>query len=721
MENPIWANANVGYKFPPFEVHEHISKLQRMNVGPHPNLFRRDSERITDAITLGRADCGRLESAIEREWLVTNGLGGYAAGTISGINTRRYHGLLVAALCPPLKRILMVTKIDVVAHYDGDGRIYPLGTNEYADGTIDPRGHQYLESFYLDGLIPVWVYALADARLEQRIWMAHGHNTTYITYTLTRAIDSVFLKLSPFCTYRDHHSLSHGEWQPGVALIPGGFEVKALASDHPYRVVADEGEFSRDEDWYWSFRHRAESYRGLEDTEDLFVPGHFRLTLQPGQTVTLVCSAEPVLPHAGLGALQQERRRQLNLLDNRRKDEPEWMHQLILAADQFIVRRPTEHSQTALNTNTLGKTIIAGYPWFGDWGRHTMIALTGLTLCTDRPKVAARILRTFNRYVSQGMLPNHFRETNGSPVYNTVDATLWYFYAIYQYLLYTGDLGLITELYPTLVDIIDWHRQGTRYNIRVDPTDGLLYAGQPGRQLTWMDAKVDQQVITSRIGKPVEVNALWHNALCVMARLAEQLNEAEVARHYQEQADFVAGNFRRRFWFAAGEYLYDVIDGAAGKLGPDGRYYDHSLRPNQILAVSLPFKLLTNEQAKAVVDICALRLLTSHGLRTLVAQDRSYIGHYGGPPYKRDHAYHQGTVWAWLLGPFALAHYRVYGDARLAASFLTPLIHHLSEACLGSISEIFDGDPPHAPRGCFAEAWSVAEILRACHELQKAR
>lgn len=670
-------------------------------------------------IALGRADCGRLERAISKEWLVTNGLGGYAAGTISGINTRRYHGLLVAALAPPLGRTLLVSKIDVVAHYDGDGRIYPLGTNEYADNSIDTHGYRHLESFYLDGLIPVWVYTLADARLEQRVWMAHGHNTTYISYTLTRAIDSVFLKLTPYCTYRDYHSHSHGDWQPDVALITGGFEVKAFDDTQTYRVIADKGEFSRDEDWYWSFRHRAETYRGLEDTEDLFVPGHFKLTLFPGQTLTVICSTEPLLSHDGSGALRQEQQRQARLLKNIPAEQPAWIHRLTLAADQFIVQRSPQKECPGAKPVEAGTTVIAGYPWFGDWGRHTMVALPGLTLCTGRPEVAARILRTFACYLSQGMLPNHFPDSGEGPMYNTVDATLWYFYAIHQYLLYSGDMGLVKELYPALVEIVEWHQQGTRYNIQVDPADGLLYAGQAGQQLTWMDAKVGHRVVTPRVGKPVEVNALWHNALRVMADLSQRLQEFEAARRYSEQADFVAGNFRRRFWFEEGEYLHDVIDGPAGEIGPDGKRYDHSLRPNQIFAVSLPFKLLTDEQAKAVVDICALYLLTSHGLRSLVAQDRAYVGHYGGPAYERDNAYHQGTVWAWLLGPFVTAYYRVYGDAQTACSFLAPLQHHLVDGCIGSISDIFDGDPPHLPRGCFASAWSVAEVLRAWWEIQQ--
>jgi predicted glycogen debranching enzyme len=670
------------------------------------------------SITLGRADCGHLETAIRKEWLVTNGLGGYAAGTISGANTRRYHGLLIAALRPPLERTLLVAKFDVVAHYDGNGNIYPLTTNEYADGTIDPHGYQYLESFHLEGLIPVWVYAMADARLEQRIWMAHDHNTTYVTFTLKRALDSVFLKLTPFCTYRDFHGHTHDDWHPNVVPITGGFKVKAFDEAQPYRIVADKGEFNRDEDWYWRFKYRVETYRGLEDTEDMFTPGHFTLTLYPGQTVTCICSTEPIKPHSGLEAFQQERQRQATLLEKNPLVKPDWIKQLTLAADQFVVRRSPADDTSSTLPDQPGTTIIAGYPWFGDWGRHTMLALPGLTLCTGRFDDAAAILRTFARFVQQGLLPNHFLDIGGDPVYNAADATLWYFFAIHQYLDYTNDLALVAELYPALVEIIDWHRRGTRYNIHVDPIDGLLFAGRAGMQLTWMDAKVGQWVITPRIGKPVEVNALWHNALRVIAHFSERLEKPDEAGHYLEQAEAVATNFRQRFWFEAGEYLYDVIDTPAGAMSPDGKRNDHSLRPNQILAISLPFKLLSDEQAKAVVDICALRLLTSYGLRSLVAEDPAYVGRYGGAPFQRDNAYHQGTVWAWFLGHFVTAHYRAYDDAELARSFLKAMPYHLLDACLGSISEIFDGAAPHAPRGCFAQAWSVAEVLRAWHELE---
>jgi len=668
-------------------------------------------------LTLGRAECSHYDCATRKEWLVTNGLGGYASGTVSGANTRRYHGLLVAALRPPLERVMLVPKIDVMAHYDGDGKIYPLATNEYTSNTIEPRGYHHIESFHLEGLIPVWVYALADARLEQRIWMAHGHNTTYLTLSLVRASDTLWLKLTPFCAYRDYHSHQRSSWRPKIIPVKGGFEVQASAEAQPYRIMADRGRFTPHGEWYWNFRHREEKQRGLDEVEDLYTPGYFNMTLYPGETLTLVCSTEPLEPHAGLEPLQQERQRQTVLSQNNPPDEPAWISHLALAADQFIARRSIPLPDAAQKAEA-GTTIMAGYPWFSDWGRDTMIALPGLTLVTGRYTVAASILRTFARYLNQGMLPNRFPDTSPIPDYNAVDATLWYFYAIYQYVRYTQDLSLVKELYDKLVEIIDWYRQGTRYNVYVDQADGLVYAGEPGLQLTWMDAKAGNWVVTPRTGKPVEVNALWHNVLRVMADLSQRLNHKTAARDYHSQADFVAAQFRQRFWFEAGEYLYDVIDGPLGELHPDGRRYDDSLRPNQILAVSLPFPLLSEAQAKAVVDICALHLVTSYGLRTLAAEDPAYRHRCRGDALQRDSAAHQGTVWTWLLGPFVTAHYRVYQNPELARSFLTALEHHLWDAGLGSIGETFDGDPPHTPRGCIARAWSVAEVLRAWRETQ---
>ena len=378
------------------------------------------------------------------------------------------------------------------------------------------------------------------------------------------------------------------------------------------------------------------------------------------------------------------------------------MQQLVLAADQFVVRRPT-------TKDVNGRSIIAGYPWFGDWGRDTMIALPGLTLNTNRPEVAASILRTYAQYVDQGMIPNRFPDVGEKPEYNTVDATLWYFEALRAYYAATDDKALLTDLYPVLEDIIKWHTRGTRYNIQMDKTDGLLYAGEEGIQLTWMDAKIGNWVVTDRIGKPVEINALWYNALRSMADFSRELDKDGSA--YDELAENTKLGFGR-YWNAPMGYLYDILD------GPDG--HDGKLRPNQLFAISLHHSPLQEAQCQSVVDACARHLLTGNGLRSLSPDDEDYIGHYGGDQLKRDSAYHQGTVWGWLIGPFVEAHLKVYNDPQMAKSFLNPLIQVLLDAGVGSISEIFDGDPPFAPRGCIAQAWSVAEVLRVWQKIEQA-
>ncbi len=652
-------------------------------------------------LSLDRGTLGGFATAGAREWLVTNGLGGFAAGTVSGARTRRYHGLLVATLKPPVDRVVTLAKVDEQVRY-AQG-MFALGSNEFADGTIDPSGFQLLQSFTIDDGMPVSVYALGDALLEKRVWMAHGANTTYIRYTVLRASAPVDLELRPLCTYRDYHAQWRGGGQFAVQAHEAGCIVRAFDGAAPYRLAVDRGTFQLEGAWYWSFRHRAESARGLDDTEDLYLPGVFRTTLTSGEAATLTVTTEREAVRPAELALAGERARQSALIARVAADAPEWIRALHRAADQFIVRRAAPGAD--------GTTVIAGYPWFSDWGRDTMIALPGLTLTTQRFAEAAQILRTFAAHVSDGMLPNRFPDAGEVPEYNTVDATLWYFHAIDAYGAASGDPSIGRELYPVLKDIIRWHRAGTRYAIHVDPADGLLHAGEPGVQLTWMDAKVGDWVVTPRIGKPIEINALWYNALEVMARLAHEIGDHSAKREYQALAAKAASSLRNRFWNADGGCLYDVID------TPDGGRPDVALRPNQIFAVSLPHSALDADSARAVVDTCARELWTPVGLRSLAQSDRSYVRHYAGGPRDRDGAYHQGTVWSWLLGPFALAHYRVYTDATLAQGFLNGVAAHLGEACLGSISEVFDGDAPHRPEGCFAQAWSVAEILRAWQEL----
>jgi predicted glycogen debranching enzyme len=646
---------------------------------------------------VSRASFTRLPAVLEREWLVTNGLGGFASGTIALSNTRRYHALLVAALRPPLERTVLVAKVDITVRCGDD--LFALACNEFADGTIAPRGFELLEDFRLDHGLPVWTYALKELRLEQRVWMRYGHNTSCLSLTLRHATEPVTIELTPLCTYRNYHGNTQGGWALGVTSERSACVVSAFRGARPYRLGVDCGEFRSSPDWYWRFLHREEAARGLDAVEDLFRPGVFRAHLHPGETLTLVASAEDAADAHGVSAVDEiERRRALLRTDC---DAPEWIRRLTLAADAFLVRRPST-----------GVTVTAGYPWFSDWGRDTMIALPGLTLATGRVEDAASILRTFAGYVSQGMVPNRFPDAGSEPEYNTADATLWYFHALSAYLEATGDQSLVTELYPLLKEVIHWHRKGTRYGIHVDGADGLLHIGEPGVQLTWMDAKVGDWVVTPRSGKPVEINALWHLALDSMARWAAVSGDAQAAADYRGAAAGVAAIFSPVFWYEPGGYLYDVIDGEGGA--------DASLRPNQILALSFNRQLLDEQRARSVVDVCARELLTPVGLRSLAPTDPRYIGRYEGNVYARDAAYHQGTVWSWLLGPFALAHYRVHKDVAHARALLTGLKAHLDEACLGTISEIFDGEAPHVPRGCFAQAWSVGETLRAWHILSHA-
>jgi predicted glycogen debranching enzyme len=492
-----------------------------------------------------------------------------------------------------------------------------------------------------------------------------------------------------------------------AAAEPGGCRVTAFAGARPFRLLIDRGEFRSEPDWYWNFRHRIEAARGLDAIEDLWRPGTFHASLESGESVTLIATAEPEFESPAV-ALERENSRRRALQRAVPAGAPCWARRLTRAADQFIVRRSRSDGMPA------GTTVIAGYPWFSDWGRDTMIALPGLALATGRIKDAASILRTFAEHVSEGMLPNRFPDGGEPPEYNTVDATLWYFHAIAAYLEASGDRALLRDLYPVLRGIVDWHRRGTRYGIRVDPQDGLLFAGETGVQLTWMDAKVGDWVVTPRIGKPVEVNALWHYALTQLAEWARALKDSRAAADYRAAAVRAAASFTQRYWYPAGGYLYDVIDGA-------GNSVDSSLRPNQIFAVSLGTNLLDAVRARAVVDVCAREFLTPVGLRSLATSDPRYAGHYLGDPRQRDAIYHQGTVWTWLLGPYALAHHRVYGDTEHALALLEGLAPHLDDACIGSVSEIMDGDAPHSPRGCFAQAWSVAETLRAYHRLTAQR
>ncbi len=633
-----------------------------------------------------------FERCSELEWLETNGLGGWASSTVAGAHSRRYHGLLVAALDPPVHRVVLVSKLDETLHVDGS--THPLASNRFP-GVVHPAGHARLSAFHRD-LFPVFEWQVAGVELRKTVAGIDGENTTVVLYEVLAAPGRVTLVLQPFLTFRDIHHLG-----PDAAISE-----RVDFDDHTLRwrpvengpevwIQAPGGELESDPSWFHRFEHEIERRRGFDCSEDLWTPGRISVELGEGDRFGVILSTRPPGGRDGAALLAAEAARRQALLE-RLPAPTDLGRALALAADQLIVRRGRDL-----------RTIVAGYHWFTDWGRDTMIALPGLCLATGRSGDARLILRAFAAAVDRGMLPNRFPDSGEEPEYNTVDATLWFFVAAHSYLHATGDLELIREeLLPVLRDIIRWHDRGARYGIRVDG-DGLLLAGEPGVQLTWMDAKVGDWVVTPRHGKAVEVNALWYNALAILADLEEACGSPDTAVTLRRRAERVRRAFAHLFWNEATGCLSDVV-------GEDGAV-DASIRPNQIFALSLPFPLLSKALAQRVLDVVEAHLLTPFGLRSLSRDDPAYRPDYAGDSRSRDSAYHQGTVWSWLLGPYVDALVRTRGgDGReQARRLIDGFERHLGEACVGSVSEIFDGDPPHAPRGAAAQAWSVAELLRA--------
>ena len=632
--------------------------------------------------------CTDLKSATSREWLETNGIGGFACGTIAGINTRRYHGLLTAATAPPLGRVVMLSKFEETLILDGS-RV-ELSANRYPN-KIDPDGYKHLHSFRLDPF-PIWVYRVGDVEIEKSVFMVHGQNAVVCRWRIVEAAGhSVSLELRPLLSFVEYHHLQrenddfdrHFETDGNTVTIRPYADLPPLNFTHNAMAIEPSGF------WYRDFELAIESERGFDFTEDLFQPFVMSFDLAESASVIASCGDAAAGEIDELESAEIERREHLNTVAGA-ADEP--TKQLVLAADQFIVRRGNGH------------TVIAGYPWFSDWGRDTMIALNGLTLATNRPEIARDILLEFSGHISQGMLPNRFPDGDGDAEYNTVDATLWYFEAIRAYVEATGDRGFVEKhLYDKLADIIEWHLLGTRYGIRVD-TDGLLNAGEAGVQLTWMDAKIGDLVITPRTGKAVEIQSLWYNALKIMAELSLHFGKEREHRRFDAMADLCEQSFNAVFWNDEEKCLYDVVENGQR---------DKSVRPNQIFAASLAHSMLDETRARAVVNKVEAELLTPVGLRSLSPRDPRYSPIYIGSPFQRDSAYHQGTVWAWLIGGFVDAHRRVYPDGEeRVREILAGLHEHLTAAGVGQVSEIFDGDAPHAPHGCFAQAWSVAELLR---------
>ena len=643
-------------------------------------------------IAIDRRTCIDYSKSSKLEWLETNGAGGFAMGTVAGVNTRRYHGLLVASLRPPVDRQVLLSRLDETVI--GDGKI-ELATNQYP-GALSPTGYQRLTEFRLDPF-PTWVFDVGGAHLTKQLFLVQGEQTVVVQYSCSRAR---LLVAAPFLAFRDYHSLAHANSLLDGRAVESSSDAALTLRFAPYaglpplHLHASPGaSFAADGGWYYNTEYLEELERGLDFREDLFRAGSLTFDLAPGEPVFVVASL-------GSGAFDAHRVRELEQAERARRKpssrDPQ-QARIEAAADQFIVRRADGRS-----------TIIAGYPWFTDWGRDTMIALPGLLIARGRLDEAREVLRAFLQHLDKGIIPNRFPDRPGEhPEYNTVDATLWMFQAVHSWLQAGGDRAFLRdEFFPAAKEILRWHRDGTHHGIRVDPFDGLLAAGEPGVQLTWMDARVGDRVITPRHGKPVEINALYYNALQLAAAWAAQLGETDVASAYAREAARVEGSFVRAFWNEARGCLYDVI----GPSGPDA-----SLRPNQLFAISLPFPLLSVEQRQSVVRVVERELLTPMGLRTLARGELGYVGRYGGNVELRDGAYHQGTVWPWLIGAYVRARLTAFGRTQAALAYcravLEPLLAHLEEACLGAISEVFDGDSPHRPGGAPAQAWSVAELL----------
>ena len=649
-------------------------------------------------ISFGPDVCSDLGQARSLEWLETNGLGGFSSSTITGLNTRRYHGLLTAATRPPVGRFVLLSKMEETLVIDGHR--YDLSSNQYP-GAVYPQGHRYLNEFRLDPF-PTFVYCVEGIEITKRVLMAHGENTAVIEYDvqLPKGASACSLELRPLIAFRDYHGTTHKndainatvQSNDGIAAITPYQGLPTLYFGH------DADALEESSNWYLNFEYSVELERGLDAHEDLFNPFVLRFELHESGKAIVVASTQPRPASDAAQLKQREVKRRKRVVGQAPSTDP-LIQQLTAAADQFIVQRGE------LNT------VVAGYHWFADWGRDTMIALPGLTLTTGRAEIARNVLEAFAASADQGMLPNRFPDAGETPEYNTVDATLWLFEAVRSYLHYTGDQEFVrARLYAKLKDIIDWHLCGTRYGIQVD-SDGLLACGEPGVQLTWMDAKIGDWVVTPRTGKPVEIQALWYNALRILEGLAREFGDPGPERFLGELAKKASKSFQARFWNSDSGCLYDLVNGEAS---------DPSIRPNQIFAVSLHHTMLPPDKERQIVEVVQRDLLTPLGLRSLSPNDAHYRPRYEGGVWERDSAYHQGTVWPWLMGPFISAYVKVHGRSAEARSqaelWFRGFDEHLQMACLGQVSEIADAESPYTPRGCVAQAWSVAELLRAAAE-----
>ena len=672
-------------------------------------------EKLIRRINLRDISGEEARERLQQEWLVTNGLGGYASGTISGAVSWRYHGLLIAALPAPLGRVVMLNHLAESLRLP-DGRDI-----EFCGHESNPREGimscgRFLAEFRLENQMPIWRYELENIVLEKVLVLLHGQNTVHVTYRLLSGAESLQLQLWPSMHFRRHeHSVSEAMTRDYVFSAENNhYQVSAGSDMPPLRMMlrGDKCTFTHDGGSRREIYYQKDADRGCESRGILWSPGYFNVQLNSGKDATLIASTESwntmhaLSPAETVDFYEQRRARLIRTADPKAQASP--AADLVLAADQFIIN-PVGRVQDSARAHAAGdeiRTVIAGYHWFTDWGRDTMISLEGLTLVTRRSTEAAWILRTFAHYIRYGLIPNLFPEGENQGLYHTADATLWFFHALERYLEYTDDRHTLRHILPKLVDVMEHHFRGTRFGIAVDPQDGLLKQGAENYQLTWMDAKVDNWVVTPRRGKAVEINGLWYNALCLLADWLHSEKQDAAADTYAKRAKRAKQSFNERFWYEDGNYLYDVIDGESGN--------DSACRPNQLLSFSLKYPVLNESRWQPVLEVVRQRLLTPVGLRSLSRDHPDYKAKYFGDLRSRDAAYHQGTVWAWLIGPFIDAWLKVHPNDRAGArKFLSGFESDLNEGCIGTINEIFDAEPPFTPRGCIAQAWSVAEVLRS--------
>ncbi|HEV2209141.1 MAG TPA: amylo-alpha-1,6-glucosidase [Verrucomicrobiae bacterium] len=672
-------------------------------------------DNIIRRIELTRAGGDETRHLLRQEWLATNGLGGYASGTIAGSVTWRYHGLFIAALPAPFGRTVMLNHLAEQLRL-ADGRWVQIGGEEPSQPGEAVQGRNFITEFRLENGLPIWRYELEGIVLEKHLLFLYGQNTVHIHYHVVSAPEGVELRLRPSLHFRRHEQDVNEGTLEGYQLIMTGERFEVTLPDWPPRLRmvlrGDSSTFTYDGGSRREIYYAKEAERGYPSRGALWSPGYFNVHLRTKEDATLIASTEwwhnmlALTPQEALGFYHTRHRRLVSCAEPTAQSSP--AGDLVLASDQFIIT-PAGRLQDAARAHAAGdeiRTVIAGYHWFTDWGRDTMISLEGLTLTTQRHTEAAWILRTFAYYIRDGLIPNLFPEGKNEGLYHTADATLWFFHALHRYVEVTRDLATLRLLLPRLLDVVEHHLRGTRFGIGVDPNDGLLRQGAPGYALTWMDAKVGDWVVTPRRGKAVEINGLWYNALRLLESWLRQERGDAAAKPYGAHAERARESFNRRFWYADGGHLYDLVDGEHGD--------DASCRPNQLLAFSLPHPVLDPKRWAPVLEVVQQRLVTPVGLRTLSPGSPDYKAKYFGDLRARDAAYHQGTVWAWLLGPFVDAYLKVHPTDRAGGrKFLEGFTMHLDDGCVGSINEIFDAEPPYTPRGCIAQAWSVAEILRA--------